>query len=252
MVAAPGSGQDWVLRGVASIAADDAWAVGYRGPNATATLAERWDGSSWSASASIDPSPYRNEFQGVAALDATHVWAVGTTLDTGLDLVPLIEFWNGSTWTQQTAPGDGQLHAVAALSASDAWAVGATPDGGTLIERWNGSAWSEVTGADPSTNDVLLGVAAVSGTDAWAVGRSDAGTLLERWNGSTWSDVSSPAGVALTGVTAFATDDVWAVGDTGTGPLALHWDGIGWTDAGAPAPRSGRVVVRRRCRFGTR
>ncbi len=239
MVADPGSGQDWVLRSVASIAADDAWAVGYHDPNATATLAEHWDGSSWSASASIDPSPYRDDFQGVAALDATHVWAVGTTLDMGLELVPLVEFWNGSTWVQQTAPGGGELHAVAVLSATDAWAVGTTSEGGTLIERWNGSTWSQVPGVDPSTNDVLLGVAAVSGTDAWAVGRSDAGTLLERWNGLTWSEVSSPAGVALTGVAAFATDDVWAVGDTGTDPIALHWDGMGWTDTGAPAPDPG-------------
>ncbi len=50
--------------------------------------------------------------------------------------------WNGSSWTEQSPSGSGELFGVAALSATDAWAVGTTPDGDALIERWNGSAWS--------------------------------------------------------------------------------------------------------------
>jgi hypothetical protein len=241
-VAAPGAGQGWTLRGVAATPAGEAWAVGYRGPGGHETLAEHWDGSDWSVTSSLDPSTDGNELHGVDAVDSTHVWAVGTKVGmSGFE--PLIEFWNGSDWSEQAAIGDGQLHAVAALSATDAWAVGTTEAGGTLIERWNGSTWSQVTGADPSTNDVLLGVAAVSGTDAWAVGRSDAGTLLERWNGSTWSAVASPAGVALMGIAAFAPDDVWAVGATATDPIALHWDGMAWTDADPPAPTPGETSL---------
>ncbi|HTG46313.1 MAG TPA: hypothetical protein VK646_01485 [Actinomycetota bacterium] len=234
IVAGPNTFGQWVFQDVAAVGASDVWAVGVRGGN-TGTLAEHWDGSSWTVSSTLDPDALGDRLHGVAAADATHVWAVGVGL-TMSGGVPLIERWNGTDWSQDAAPGDGTLWGVGALSATDAWAVGSTMAGTTLIERWNGSSWSIVPSADPSTNDILYAVAPISGTDVWAVGRSDAGTLLEHWNGSAWT-ASTVGGGSLTGIAAFATDDVWAVGHG----LATHWDGSTWTAASLPVPADGTV-----------
>lgn len=233
-VSGPGSGQGWTLRDVAVVATDDVWAVGVRG-GSDGTLADHWTGSSWTATATQDPDTNGDQLRGVAAADITHVWAVGNGVGMS-GATPLIERWDGSDWSLDTAPGEGTLYGVGTLSSTDMWAVGSDRDGHTLIERGDGSSWSLQTSADPSTNEILSAVAPISASDVWAVGRSDDGTLLEHWNGSTWTASSVGPG-SLTGIAAFATDDIWAVG----GGLAVHWDGSTWTAATLPVPSGGSV-----------
>lgn len=181
--------------------------------------------------------------------------------------VPLIAYWNGSSWTQQTGPnpeGSGSLTAVAAVSDTDVWAIGSYgmqgTDGKSLAEHWDGSSWQQVPMATPSgANEVrLTGVAAVSAKDVWAVGSwAGAGTgdgyasLTEHWNGRSWTIVPSPnpgLNRQLHGVAALSPTDVWAVGTyayshkVGTTKLALsrtlvlHWDGKAWTRVASPHP----------------
>jgi hypothetical protein len=126
-----------LLTGVAAVAANDVWAVGYTittdGSNQPdKTLIEHWNGSAWSVVAS--PSPASNDtLSGVAARSATDVWAVGTRQDRS----------------------------------------GAIPIDRTLTEHWNGSAWSVVASPNVGANDNLLnGVSATTG-DVWTVGSSD-------------------------------------------------------------------------------
>jgi hypothetical protein len=66
-----------ILRGVSSVSASDAWAVGYHGPlgGQFQALIEHWDGMSWSIAA---PAPAANTtLRAVSALSANDVWAVG-------------------------------------------------------------------------------------------------------------------------------------------------------------------------------
>jgi hypothetical protein len=177
--------------------------------------------------------------------------------------VPLIAYWNGSSWIQQTGPnpeGSGSLTAIAAVSDTDVWSVGSYgmqgTDGKALAERWDGSSWQQVAMPTPSgANEVrLTGVAAVSPNDVWAVG-SWAGTgtgegyasLTEHWNGSSWTIVPSPRpgyNRWLSGVVALSASDVWAVGTYGQSvsglahfrTLALHWNGTKWTRVTSPRP----------------
>jgi hypothetical protein len=138
-----------LLTGVAAVAANDVWAVGYTittdGSNQPdKTLIEHWNGTAWSLVTS--PSPASNDtLTGVAARSAADVWAVGTRLDRS----------------------------------------GAIPIGRTLTEHWNGTAWSVVASPNVGANDNLLnGVSAATG-DVWAVGSSEvtAHTLALRETG---------------------------------------------------------------------
>ena len=138
-----------LLTGVAAVASNNVWAVGYTittdGTNQPdKTLIEHWNGSAWSVVAS--PTPASNDtLSGVAARSAGDVWAVGTRQDRS----------------------------------------GAIPIDRTLTEHWNGSAWSVVASPNVGGNDNLLnGVAATTG-DVWAVGSSDvfAHTLALRETG---------------------------------------------------------------------
>jgi hypothetical protein len=75
------------LNGVASISANDIWAVGSIGVNATIT--EHWDGTSWSIIKSPNPAQNQNELFGVTALSDGTVAAVGHQEDVNTDQ-PLI------------------------------------------------------------------------------------------------------------------------------------------------------------------
>jgi hypothetical protein len=242
----PGSVND--LNGVASVSANDVWAVGDTNQQ---TLTEHWNGTAWS----VVPSPNvagNNSLLGVAAVSTNNVWAVGKTV---LSAPPLIEHWNGTSWRIVKAPKQaGFLNGVTAVSANDVWAVGEFLNASgvfqTLIEQWNGHKWSVVSSPNVGTqNNELSGVAAVSANDVWAVGFFEPGanvplqTLTLHWDGTSWSVVSSPnvAGTQnneLSGVAAVSANDVWAVGEFINGSnvqtLIEQWNGTSWSVVSSP------------------
>jgi hypothetical protein len=154
------------LQSVVAVAPDDVWAVGIRAASEPArpgrgdnrTVIEHWDGTSWT----LVPSPQADavsvpySLSGINAVAADDLWAVGYANPGAGASVPLVEHWDGASWTivptPVSAPG-ARLHAVAASSAGDVWAVGEQPlsasgVGGsgveTLIEHWDGTSWSVV------------------------------------------------------------------------------------------------------------
>src|SRR5438105_6144250 len=190
VVASPSTNE---LHAVASVSANDVWAVGV-GP-----ITEHWNGSAWS----VVPSPTvaNGKLLGVAAVSTNDVWAVGFTL---IGSPPLIEHWNGTSWRTVKAPKQaGVLNGVTAVSTNDVWAVGdfinASGVQQTLIEQWNGKKWSVVSSPNVGTQpNELFGVTAVSATDIWAVGFFEPSpnffqTLTLHWDGTSWSTVSSPS-----------------------------------------------------------
>ncbi len=113
---------------------------------------------------------------------------------------PLVEFFNGTSWSVQTTPaisGGGTLNAVTAISPTDVWAVGNTGTGdgrGQLIENFNGTSWSVVQ-APVLPTGALTGISAVSSTDIFAVGGGgkDVPNEVLQFNGTTWSVLSNHA-----------------------------------------------------------
>ncbi len=249
--ATPGNNE---LHAVASISANDVWAVG-TSENTLGndqTLILHWDGTVWSIVASPTTGMVEGNLLGVAAVATNDVWAVGSFLPTKGGGQALIEHWNGHKWSVVKNPSTvgTELHAVAAVATNDVWAVGNASNASgvsqTLIEHWNGKQWSIVASPSPSTQtNFLLGVTAVSTNDVWAVGsfRNASGafqTLTLHWDGTAWSIVASPSPDGafndLFGVAAFSTSDVWAVGDSGSGTLIEQWNGSSWSAVSSPSP----------------
>jgi subtilase family serine protease len=137
---------------VVAVSANDVWAVGYE-INASGnyqTLIEQWNGTSWNVVPSPNPSGQHTSIilNGVAAVSANDVWAVGY-----YDHSTLIEQWNGTSWNVVPSPNPSQfdngLSDVAAVSTNDAWAVGydSNPIDNypqTLTAQWNGSTWNVI------------------------------------------------------------------------------------------------------------
>ena len=235
---------------VSCVTASDCWAVGAieTGTYDATTLAEHWNGSSWSIVPTPNPSSSTlNVFNGVDCVSRVDCWATGVGNGTSSADESLIEHWNGSAWSIVTAPSPGSvsiLGGVDCVSSADCWTVGHS-DGQTLAEQWNGTAWHVVNTPDtsPSAENELGNVTCASAADCWAVGDAEVGgveeTLAEQWNGTAWSIVATPNSSpteenGLAAVDCVTTSDCWAVGfsDSGAGgvqqTLAEQWNGASW------------------------
>ncbi len=212
------------LNAVATIDANNVWAVGYKGSNfptnGTATLVERFNGTTWSVVPSPNPghatstcpaNETANVLNAVAGTSANDVWAVGyffncTSL---IELEPLILHWDGTRWHVSLASilstqGSNALNGVVALSPTNVYAVGyqVNPVNSgviTLVEHWDGTKWTVMQTPNANQNGNLLNaVTAVSPTDIWAVGslvdqtNTSNLTLIEHFDGVQWSIIPSP------------------------------------------------------------
>jgi hypothetical protein len=243
------------LLAVTAISPSDAWAVGQVAgsqPDTGSAWILHWDGTTWAQVTSPMPSGADDAYlDGVAAVSASDIWAVGSSTNSKGNFKPLALHWNGTSWAIVPTPALflGSLNAVTAVSTSDVWAVGTygTNPEKALVLRWNGTSWSQV--ATPPTGSFadLNGVSADSATDAWAVGwyGDPSKNLLLHWNGTSWSQVTAPdlgPDNGLDGVSALSTGDAWAVGSydnstvTKVFTLALHWNGTSWTKTSTPNP----------------
>lgn len=257
------------LFAVAATSDQDAWAVGNYfddGSLAWKTLALHWDGTAWKVLETPSPSTRFSTLLGVVAISPSDAWAVGARQTSGPTVrnLPLIEHWDGTSWTVVPSPriagSSTFLQGIAAASATDVWAVGFT-DASTLIEHWNGSSWTVVPSPNPfARTSFLHSVAALSPTDAWAVGGgylNDDGTsertLALHWDGTSWSVASTPnegpVNNQLLGVTAPGSRSVWAVGlfvDALTNEnrtLTERWDGTAWSIVDSPSPGEDAVLL---------
>ncbi len=260
------------LTSVSADSATDAWAVGSYVNNRTGvrdTLILHWTGTAWSRVTSPNPGTRFNLLNGVSAGGPKNAWAVGFYRNQAAGALPLILHWNGTAWSQVTAPASGmpqtELNGVSTVSGRDAWAAGfaGKPAAGqfaTLILHWNGTAWSSVASPDPGKTDSFLqGVSATANGSAWAVGSYSRGntlrTLVLKWNGTAWAQVKSaspaPSGRynLLDGVSAIGQGHAWAVGNNPnliTGPgqtLVLQWNGTFWPRVPSPDVGAGANVL---------
>ena len=254
------------LRGVSCTAATACTAVGhyYDSSGTDLTLAERWNGSSWTIQPTPNPSGATySRLYGVSCTAATDCTAVGFYLNSSGTEVTVAERWNGSSWAIQPTPNhtgatSSVLSGVSCTAATACTAVGYyTNSSGTsltLAERWNGTSWAiqptpKHTGA---TSGVLNGVSCTAATACTSVGfyRNSSNTYLtlaERWNGSSWAiqPTPNPAGATdsrLTGVSCTGATACTAVGDYYNSSLSFirtlaeRWNGSSWAIQPTPNP----------------
>jgi hypothetical protein len=230
------------FNGVAALAANNVYAVGYQpaANGAVLTLIERFNGSTWSVIPSPNGNSTGNVLQAISADSPTDIWAVGDRVAPNVEVRTLVEHFDGNTWTVVPSPNpvtgsdldQNVLLGVKAISPTDVTAVGFILDSATLrqltlIEHWDGQSWSVVSSPNESSDfgtlNTLLGVNGLSSGDLYAVGYfGDAATagqhtaFILHFDGSTWSILPNSArGVAqhLNGVFAIpASRTVWAVG----------------------------------------
>jgi hypothetical protein len=85
---------------------NDIWAVGTTNKDTSSDtpLAVHFDGTSWSAVPTLTLKG-RADFEGVAAVASNDVWAVGAKdLSSTGSAKPLIEHWNGTSWSVISSP----------------------------------------------------------------------------------------------------------------------------------------------------
>jgi hypothetical protein len=234
------------LRGVAAIAPDDVWAVGYRSGTQTRepieTLVLHWDGIAWTRVASPNLSGGANQLFGIAALSPDDIWAVGSGAGGALAMR-----WDGSAWGLVPVPPDTGLsseflNGVAGRATNDVWAVGQgrgffVNQPFATIRYWNGVHWTDKVCYARSTSNpppdhegggpgaYLTGVSAANGHSVWAVGVAGSGPLIRHHDDAAWTSVihprAFPSSAWLWGVTTSAGGTAWAVG----GERVAHPDG---------------------------
>jgi hypothetical protein len=194
--------QGAVLSGVSCVSRRACAAVGsYTDAAGTQLpLAERWDGAAWHTEpASAPHAAHGAELVGLSCTSARACVAVGDFTTAAGRERPLIERWNGSTWSVvsgQLPRGTREAH-LSGVSCSSSRACTAT--GGysktgpqvVLVERWNGTRWT-LQRTPPSSAAELDGVSCPSRRFCTAVGRSSRGTLAERWGGIRWRSEHTP------------------------------------------------------------
>jgi hypothetical protein len=257
------------LRDVDASSATNAWAVGYANGSAGINggprnaLAMRWNGTSWSTVATPQPGNSFRQLYGVKAVSATDAWSVGWYYDTSLRGEALILHWNGSAWTQVTAPDPGTsgntLESVAGTAANDIWAVGYYSNSGEkgvlahpLAVHYNGTSWVETELPASGTGTFLHSVTALSATDVWAVGSKNgyAAPVAYHWNGSAWSEVpTAPTGGSGNNVfygVSGSAGNVWAVGYSSAAgqsqPIVQRWNGAAFTSEAVPQQPIGGLL----------
>jgi hypothetical protein len=219
------------------------------------TLAERWNGTSWT----IQSTPNPSGAQSFSVLSGVSCTAPGTCEASGAsDAGAFAERWNGTRWSVQAvpAPAGAQFALLFGVSCAgtSCEAVGGYVDSSgafvPLGERWNGAAWHAQPVPNPAraSANYLSGVSCPSASDCTAAGQGNGdGTPLplgERWQDGRWTieNVPAPAGAAenqLNGIACPATGRCMAVGIAGptrgvVSAEALRWNGSRWSTQPIP------------------
>ncbi len=181
------------LNGVACASSSSCTAVGTYTNSSTGssqTLAESWNGTTWSIKPSPNQGTSNNVLNGVSCTSSSSCTAVGnyTNISTG-SFRTLAESWNGTNWTIKLSPNKltsyNSLQGVSCPSSSLCTAVGTGANTSqTLVESWNGTKWSIVPSPSKGSVNYLSGVSCASSSSCAAAGfyasSAAARTLIER------------------------------------------------------------------------
>ena len=205
--------------------------------------------ASWQLSADLPGLGGIGQLSDVVATGPNNAWAGGQS-----GYLPLIEYWNGTSWTNVT-PTSARFHtpstrvdAIGASSSANVWGLVSSATNGYAM-RWTGSAWVKYAFRGYLN---MYGVAVESRRNVWVFGvRGDERPFVRHFNGSRWSAVAMPG--APIGVSALAANDIYAMGpttasfcDTCFGPardILMQWNGKSWRSVKFPALGMNRKQV---------
>jgi hypothetical protein len=190
---------DAFLFGASADATNDAWAVGFKGPENDNSLAlvMHYDGKNWKEMSAPSVGSGANQLNGVLALAPNDVWAVGFSTPEAppkeVATLNLIEHYDGTSWSIVPSPNVGpnsiyqsnRLFGLTANSPTDIWAFGsyfAASGSGwqmTLLMHWDGTSWTIQPSPNPTKksadfiSDLLFAGVVPSPGNIWIFGAED-------------------------------------------------------------------------------
>jgi len=198
----PKGGGHIFVSGVSPISSRLAFAVGAADPFYIHPAALRWNGRRWSIMRVPNGPDTDGTLDGVAALSASDVWAVGESYYHG-PWQPLIEHFNGHTWSIVSSPpisGRAGLSSIAAISPTNIWAAGYWQNGHhgvALVEHYNGHTWTRISVPPAGTQTNVRSLTAARDGQLWLVGLRQTRTasyepFAEQYTGQSWKLLALP------------------------------------------------------------
>lgn len=225
------------FQGVSCASAASCVAVGNSTtPTGTVTLAEVWNGTSWSLMTTPDSSAEKNNWlTSISCESSRFCMAAGydnNTVDTRG--APISMTWNGASWSLDPVPSVGKNSALYSVSCTSRTSCEA--GGSTFAARWNGASWTvqfPLTRRGP-----FQAVSCVSGLcqavgGYWAKAlKAPSGVVAEVWSGSRWAkEAIALAGrrlPTLKGISCVSAAVCMAVGNyTKIAPKSEEYYGLG-------------------------
>jgi len=252
----PGDVRD-MLFAASALSPSDVWVVGDQesANGVFETLAEHWNGSTWTVVPTPDPGSSGNHLYAVDAVSPDDVWAAGQQLGAQFPDNGLVEHWDGHSWSVVPVPAATtaavMLDGIAATAdvpsrgglggssplADTVYVAGeadsASQGGRPLIETYQDGAWqtASLPAAAGSLWTNLWGITVAAGT-AWAVGTyvdpktDNNNTLILSGTNGTWTVDAGPepgSGSNILGGVTTVNGHPWAAGiyDDGGSELPL-------------------------------
>jgi hypothetical protein len=197
------------------------------GPGDESALIESWDGAHWTIAANPQDGTLSNDLRSVSCPGPSTCVAVGNydAETAGGDISqPLIETWNGVSWTIGTGVNDISdaqgLSGVSCAGLTNCMAVGfdnpSPYNEQALAETWNGSTWSSAPLPTIQVKPALTGVSCIAATTTCVAA---AGLNAESWNGTSWSGeagIPSHKNSQFGGISCVSTTSCVVVGNYAT------------------------------------
>jgi hypothetical protein len=255
------------LEGVSCTSSTWCMAVGKADtPSFNGFYALYWNGTKWTAAMPATPSSgHEPELHGVSCVSSSWCVAVGDyyVINPFTEYLPLIEIWNGTSWSVQSSsmsPALGllELFNVSCSSTTQCMAVGmATENGETskeyeapLVLGLSGSTWSRLTGlpANPLKNTGYDDVSCpasdfcIVGGGSWETveGLLTLADFSLAYDGGAWREVNVNG--RISDISCISVN--WCEGVSGFEgqPHAQHWNGEKWVAEETLLPTSGEFV----------
>jgi hypothetical protein len=199
------------------------------------TLAEKWNGRTWTRLVMPSAVGTNPDLTGVSCVRPASCVAVGSD-----GVQPLAESWNGTRWTVLPAPpaaGAGTTAAVSCTAAASCMAIGSDGQRASATS-WNGSTWKVLPTPRPAFLLTLTAVACPAAKRCMAAGYAyDAnygtGSFAMSWDGSAWRGLRVNHADELSGISCPRATWCMATGgyETASGrfvALTESWNGSSW------------------------
>ena len=199
---------------------------------------EEFDGSSWSASATLTEV---KSFNGSCGSTSEGLTAGGKNAYSGTNQVTNCQKYNGSTWSNTGSLPTAKSLAPVAGTPSDALSIGGNISGAKTdgVAEFDGSSWSATT-VLPSARGSAAGFGLSS--DAVNTGGVNASDGVEDstflYNGTSWSSVATLSTARVsnsasgTGSDGFTCQGSTTILHTGMTATTEHFDGSAWSAGG--------------------